>query len=102
MKGNILYARKQYDKAFDKLYEECKLSIDTKHMRLPRALELLTEKLMQLKTGKTKEICNNLIKKWESEKLHETKTDLVDVCNLIIEYRPYILEVKPKDKIIVS
>ena len=98
VRGDILYAQKKTDEAFDLFYEECKLSIDTKHMRLPRALELLTEKLMDLEVDQANRICNKLSIKWEKE----PKKDLYEVCKLIKEYRPYILEMTPVDKIVVS
>lgn len=103
IKGNLLYAQEKYDESILKyLYEECKLSITTKHMRLPRVLELLTEKLMRLPKEQTIEICNQLINQLQKEKksAFQNKTDLKDVCELIKEYRPFIFDVKPKEKVI--
>ena len=101
VQGNLLYAREKYDKAIETyLYDECQLSVETKHMRLPRALELLTEKLMLLPIEKTNEVCDKLIVKWKKEPFYDTKPDLETVCTLVKEYRPFIFEVKPKAKII--
>ena len=101
IQGNLLYAKEKYDEAIIKyLYDECKLSVETKHMRLPRALELLTEKLLALPIEKTNEVCDKLINKWKKEEFYETKPDLETVCKLVKEYRPFIFEVKPKDKMI--
>jgi len=99
IRGNHLFALKEYDEAIEKyLYEECKLSVETKHMRLPRALELLTEKLMSLPIEKTNEICDKVIRKWKKESFYEHKPDLERVCSLVKEYRPFIFDVSPKAK----
>jgi len=101
IQGNLLYAQEKYDEAIKKyLYDECKLSVETKHMRLPRVLELLTEKLMLLHREKTNEICDKLISKWKKEEFYKHKPDLERVCSLVKEYRPFIFEVRPKAKII--
>jgi len=103
IQGNLLYAQEKYDEAIEKyLYEECKQSVQTKHMRLPRALELLTEKLMQLPIEKTNEICDKLISKWKKEPFYSNKPDLERVCSLVKEYRPYIFRVESKAKRIRS
>jgi hypothetical protein len=102
MRGNILFANGDHNKAFEKLYEECKLSINTKHMRLPLALELLTEKLMQLDFPETIKICDQLTEKWKNEDFYTIHKDLERVCQLVKEFKPYISEVIPKSKTIIS
>ncbi|MBD3337888.1 MAG: tetratricopeptide repeat protein [Candidatus Lokiarchaeota archaeon] len=102
MQGNILFAKGDHDKAFEKLYEECKLSVNTKHMRLPLALELLTEKLMQLDFPETIKICDQLTEKWKNEDFYTIHNDLERVCQLVKEFKPYISEVIPKSKTIIS
>jgi len=88
--ANILCDTGDYTAAFNYFYEECKLAIGTKHMRLPRALEIMSDRLTELPNDEAKKICNNLIKRWKREKFTNDNEEFMNTLNLMLQYHQYL------------
>lgn len=86
----IQFEKGDFSKAFESFYRECQLAIGTKHMRLPRALEIMTDHLAKLPTKDATRICDDFIVRWQKDESASTHTEFINALSLLKEYHSYL------------